>query len=121
LVSAAVSPRSAQVKKKNSTKEIVERTLASTRSVEYDALVIADGTGGLKDIKLTVLLQEMFRHCKAIGAWGNGAQVLEAAGIDVSAPGILLHDTLTKQHISELLETIGLHRVWERAELVMSQ
>jgi catalase len=67
------------VLKKNSTEEIVERTLPSTRSVEYDALVIADGTGGLKDIKLTVLLQEMFRHCKAIGAWGDGAQVLEAA------------------------------------------
>jgi hypothetical protein len=32
------------VLKKNSTKEIVERILPSTRSVEYDALVIADGT-----------------------------------------------------------------------------
>jgi catalase len=42
--------------------------------VEYDALVIADGTGELKDVKLTVLLQEMFRHCKIIGAWGERAE-----------------------------------------------
>jgi catalase len=109
------------VLKKNSTEEIIERTLASTRSVEYDAVVIAGGTGDFKDIKLTVLLQEMFRHCKVIGAWGDGSQVLETAGIDTSAPGILLGDTLTKQYITGLLEAIGLHRVWARAELVMAQ
>jgi catalase len=109
------------VLRKNSTEEIIERTLASTRSVEYDAVVIAGGTGDFKDIKLTVLLQEMFRHCKVIGAWGDGAQVLEAAGIDASAPGILLGDTLTKQYITGLLEAVGLHRVWARAELVMTQ
>jgi len=109
------------VLKKNRTEEIVERTLPSTRSVEYDALLIAGGAGELKDIKLTVLLQEMFRHCKVIGAWGDGAQALEAAGIDLSAPGILVSDTLDKGRISGLFEAIGRHRVWERAELVMAQ
>jgi catalase len=84
-------------------------------------VVIAGGTGDVKDIKLTVLLQEMFRHCKVIGAWGDGGQVLEAAGIDASAPGILLGDTLTKPYITGLLEAVGLHRVWARAELVMAQ
>ena len=49
--------------------EIVERTLLTTRSVEFDAVVIAGGTAGLRDVKLTVLLQEAFRHCKPLAAW----------------------------------------------------
>ncbi len=98
----------------------VERTFLTARSIEFDALVVAGGTAGLHDIKLTVLLQEMFRHCKAIGAWGDGRQVLLDAGIDVDAPGILLADEVAKPFSSELLTTLGLHRVWERAERVMN-
>jgi len=37
--------------------EVVERTLLTSRSVEYDAVVIANGTAGLRDVKLSVLLQ----------------------------------------------------------------
>ncbi|MDN3353600.1 catalase [Actinomadura sp. DC4] len=105
---------------KGRTKEIIERTLPSTRSVEYDAVLVAGGVGGLKDVKLTVLLQEVFRHCKVIGTWGDGRQVLEAAGVDPSAPGVLHNDTLTKQYTGEVLEAVGLHRVWARAELIMA-
>jgi catalase len=90
----------------------------SHRVAEFPA---PTGIGDLKDIKLTVLLQEVFRHCKVIGAWGDGAQVLEATGIDPSAPGIFLSDTLNKQYIGSLLDAVGLHRVWERAEIVMAQ
>jgi hypothetical protein len=47
---------------------IVERTLLTTRSIEFDAVLIAGGTAGLRDVKLSVLLQEAFRHCKALAA-----------------------------------------------------
>jgi catalase len=106
---------------KGRAKEIIERALPSTRSVEYDAVLVAGGIGDLKGVKLTVLLQEVFRHCKVIGTWGDGRQVLKGAGIDPSAPGVLHNDTLTKQYTSEVLEAVGLHRVWERAELVMAE
>jgi catalase len=53
-------------------KQTVDRTLLTTRSVEFDALVVAGGTAPTRDIKLTVLRQEAFRHCKALGAWGDG-------------------------------------------------
>ncbi|AUI60241.1 catalase [Amycolatopsis sp. BJA-103] len=100
--------------------QAVERTFLTARSIEFDAVVVAGGTAGLHDIKLTVLLQETFRHCKAIGAWGDGRQVLLDAGIDVDAPGIVLADEVAKPFSSELLATVGLHRVWERAERVMN-
>ncbi len=49
---------------------IVERTLLTARSIEYDAVVVAAGTTPTHDIKLIVLLQEAFRHCKAVGGLG---------------------------------------------------
>ena len=49
-------------------RETVDRTLLTTRLVEFDALVVAGSAAPAADIKLTVLLQEAFRHCKALGA-----------------------------------------------------
>ncbi|MBB5851329.1 catalase [Amycolatopsis umgeniensis] len=98
----------------------VARTFLTARSIEFDAVVVADGTAGLHDIKLTVLLQELFRHCKVIGAWGDGARVLTDAGIDVEAPGLVLADEIAKPFSTELIDAIGWHRVWERAEQVMN-
>ncbi|GAA2568627.1 catalase CatB [Winogradskya consettensis] len=100
--------------------EIIERTLLTTRSVEYDAILIAGGAGALADIKLTVLLQEAFRHAKAIGAWGDGEQALLTAGIDTTAPGILLSDGVSSAYTKDLIKAVGLHRAWDRAALVMS-
>ena len=94
--------------------EIVERTLLTTRSIEYDAVLVAGGTAGLRDPRLTVLLQEAFRHCKVLGAWGDGVQVLEDAGIDTTAPGVLLADAGGAALARELVPALGRHRVWER-------
>jgi catalase len=99
----------------------VERTFLTTRSIEYDAVVVAAGNPDLKDIKLTILLDELFRHCKVIGAWGDGEKVLIAAGIDTTAPGIVLGEAVAKPYTADLLAAVGLHRVWERAELIMAQ
>jgi catalase len=73
-------------------RQVIDRTLLTTRSIEYDAIVVADRLAGPRDVKLSVLLQEAFRHCKPLGDWGNAGQVLRDAGIDVSAPGIVLGD-----------------------------
>jgi catalase len=96
--------------------EIIERTLASTRSVEFDAVLVAGGSGTLADIKLTVLLQELFRHAKVIGAWGDGERALRTAGIDTSAPGILVVDAVVAAYPERLIEAVGRHRVWDRAQ-----
>ncbi|MBB3750800.1 catalase [Mycolicibacterium sp. BK634] len=99
---------------------IVERTLLTARSIEYDALVVAAGTAPSQDIKLVVLLQEAFRHCKALAAWGDGTEVLEAAGIPLDAPGVLVADSVNKAFIDGMAGAVGLHRVWERAADVMA-
>jgi catalase len=98
--------------------ETATRTLLTTRSIEYDAVLVAGRTGGFADIRLTVLLQEMFRHAKPLGAWGDGEQVLVDAGIDVDAPGVLVAGSATAAQRKELLRALGLHRVWERVPLI---
>jgi catalase len=99
--------------------EIVERTFVTARSVEFDAVVIADGAPKEKDIKAVVLLHEAFRQLKAFGTWGDGAEVLTAAGIDTSAPGVLTADSGAAL-AAELIAAMGLHKVWDREPLVMA-
>ncbi|TCO20382.1 catalase [Kribbella steppae] len=100
------------------TAQTVDRTLLTTRSIEYDALVVAAGNPTLRDSKLTVLLTELFRHCKLIGAWGDGDNVLTEAGIDTTAPGILIGEAITKAYTTDLFALVGMHRAWDRAELL---
>jgi catalase len=100
--------------------ETVDRTLLTARSVEFDALVVAGATTPSGDIRLTLLLQEAFRHCKALAAWGNGTAVLEAAGITADAPGVVTSDAVTKPFTDQLAAAVGLHRAWDRASDVMA-
>jgi catalase len=97
----------------------VERTFLTTRSIEYDAVLAADGSGVIQDVKVNLLLQEAFRHCKAIGAWGDGAQLLDNAGLDTTAPGVTVSDTPDAEFGAALVASLGVHRAWARAELVM--
>ncbi len=102
------------VLKKGRSQQIVERTFLTTRSIEFDAIVVAAGNPDLTHPKLTVLLQEAFRHCKAIGAWGDGVEVLHGVGIDPAAPGILHSDEVDKTATTKLIAAVGMHRAWER-------
>ena len=98
----------------------VDRTLATARSIEFDALVVAGGTASTGDIKLVVLLQEAFRHCKALAAWGDGAAVLKSARISPKDPGVAVADDVDKGFVTSLSAALGLHRAWDRAPRVMA-
>src|SRR4029450_6729780 len=105
------TPRARDVK-------IVERTFATARSIEFDAIVVADGAPKDGDFRSLVMLQEAFRHLKAIGAWGDGAAVREAAGIDVGAPGVLVGKKPGAKLTAGLIAALGMHRAWDRTPLV---
>ncbi|WP_327001830.1 catalase [Dactylosporangium sp. NBC_01737] len=108
----------------------VQRTFATARSIEYDALLLAgapvpapdaiparDAKAGARasstvDPRVQLLVEECWRHAKAIGAWGDGTTVLTAAGVAAS-PGVVTGDTPAAV-FPDLLELMGAHRVWER-------
>ena len=107
------------VLQKGKTALTVDRTYLTARSIEFDAIVVAGGTTPTGDIKQVILLQEAYRHCKAFAAWDDGAAILTDAGIDVDGPGVSIGASMDKTFTDELVAAIGLHRAWERAELVM--
>ena len=114
----------------------VQRTFAATRSVEFDAvlvagnpapaadaLVVRDSKAGEPadpglDPRVALLLAECFRHAKAIGAWGNGVDVLEKAGVAEGA-GIVTGADATAV-FADLHAALGAHRVWERFDTSLS-
>ena len=98
----------------------VERTLLTARSIEFDAVIVAADTTPSTDIKLILLLQEAYRHCKAIAAWGDATALLEAAGIPSDGPGVTVAETAGKPFTDALITALGLHRAWDRAPGVMA-
>ncbi len=97
----------------------IDRTFATARSIEFDTVVVAGGTTST-DIKLILLLQEAFRHCKSIAAWGDGTAVLEAARIPLKAPGVSVAESVDKNFTATLAAELGKHRAWDRAPKVMA-
>ena len=93
---------------------VVDRTLLTVRSIELDAVVVADGAGQLADVRARRLLDEAYRHCKAVAAWGDGAALLEAAGVDPERPGVLVSDGWSAADRKALTTALGLHRAWDR-------
>ncbi|SNT20423.1 catalase [Streptosporangium subroseum] len=111
----------------------VQRTFATARSVEFDALLLAgapapgkdaygardakagNGTpaGALIDPRVLLMLSEAFRHAKPLGGWADAEQALTAAGIDTAAPGVLVADS-GEAALQEVVRLLGRHRVWER-------
>ncbi|MFC9583631.1 catalase [Streptomyces yangpuensis] len=108
----------------------VQRTFATARSVEFDALVFAGVPGagadayGARDAKagapgpavsdprVLTLLTEAYRHGKALAGWDGAEALFEAAGISVGEPGVIISDGA--QALPQLLELLAAHRVWER-------
>ncbi|GAA4209434.1 catalase [Microbispora amethystogenes] len=108
----------------------VQRTFATARSIEFDALLLATapapapdalpardakadaGDSAAVDPRVTLLVDECWRHAKAIGAWGAGTTVLARAGI-TGAPGVVNGDSATEV-LSGVRRLMASHRVWER-------
>ncbi|MBV1781357.1 catalase [Paeniglutamicibacter sp. ABSL32-1] len=117
----------------------VDRTLLTARSIEFDALVIADtlspapgarmdrdakagamapeGAADL-DPRLVLLLQEAYRQAKAIVALEGAGEVLERSGLPPLDAGILtVGPGEAVESVARLLAT---HRAWDRFDIPAS-
>ena len=111
----------------------VDRTLLTARSIEFDALVVAEAlapapgarvdrdtkagavvppeAAGL-DPRLVLLLQEAYRQSKAIVAVGQAAKVLERSGLPASDFGVAT--AAVEEAIAGVAELLAGHRAWAR-------
>jgi catalase len=107
---------------------VAQRTFATVRSIELDAVLVAgcpqppaSSGGGPEanpvpaglDGRVALLLQEAFRHGKAIGAWGEGAQALARAGIIPDSPGVVAGADPAST-LTGVQAAMARHRAWER-------
>ncbi len=109
----------------------VQRTFATTRSVEFDALLVAGSpppapdalpsrapeagaadTAPALDPRVALLLEEAWRHSKAIGAWGDGVAALTTVGIAGDA-GVVSGDS-GPAVLEQVTELLAAHRAWDR-------
>ncbi|SBT37418.1 catalase [Micromonospora auratinigra] len=108
----------------------VQRTFATARSVEFDALLLAgapapapdalparDAKAGATgdrtvDPRVLLLVEEAWRHAKAIGGWGPGVAVLERTGV-AGTPGVVTGDS-GSEVLDAVQRLMAAHRVWDR-------
>ncbi|MFF7331748.1 catalase [Streptomyces sp. NPDC008150] len=111
----------------------VQRTFATARSIEFDAVLVAGSPApgadayGARDAKVDdtatavtgvdprvlLLLTEAFRHGKAVGAWGTGVDAVQAAGLPADAAGLVTGETGTAV-LDTVTTLLGEHRAWDR-------
>ncbi|MGW8434653.1 catalase [Nocardiopsis sp. NPDC055879] len=110
----------------------VQRSFATARSIEFDALIVAglpaagddanpsrDGkawTGGADtavDPRVSLMLNEAYRHAKALGALNVARPALDAAGVPVESLGVVVGDQ-GGTILREVVDLLGRHRVWDR-------
>ncbi|GAA1243209.1 hypothetical protein GCM10009665_37520 [Kitasatospora nipponensis] len=111
----------------------MQRTFGAARSVEFDALLVADAPApgaddhGARDAKsgavaggqptldsrVVLLVNEAYRHAKPIAGLADAHALWAAAGVDPQAPGVF-SETGGAHAVTALVEQLGTHRVWER-------
>ncbi|MCS0634915.1 catalase [Streptomyces sp. LP05-1] len=111
----------------------VQRTFATARSTEFDALLLAGVPGrgrdafGARDAKagdtgtaeaptdprVLLMLAEAYRHAKALGGWAGAETALAAAGVPTGAPGVVTGDSGSAV-LADVTALLAKHRVWER-------
>ncbi|MFB7909892.1 catalase [Kitasatospora sp. NPDC056076] len=111
----------------------VQRTFAATRSIEFDALLVADApapgaddrgardarhgavAGGQPtlDSRIVLLVNEAYRHAKPIAGLADARALWAVAGVDPQAPGVF-SESDGVDAVSALAEQLRTHRVWER-------
>lgn len=111
----------------------VQRTFATARSIEFDAILLAGAPApgadayGARDAKVNddaaltagidprvlLMLTEAYRHGKVLGAWADGAAALEAAGLTPDAPGVVTAADATSA-LEGVTDLLARHRAWDR-------
>ena len=95
----------------------VDRSFHTSSSAEADGLVVAGGAGLAENPAVITYVQSAYRHFKPIAAWGDGAELLAAAGASPSDPGVVVADRASKTFARAVVDALSVHRHWERADV----
>ena len=119
-----IAPHQGSLKTENDGAIPVDFSFLTASSVLFDAVYIPHG----KEIKaleqneeVQEFLNDAYKHCKVIGADGDGQKLLKATSfaskIKTSDKGIIMkEEKASKDFATEFIKAMGKHRYWEREE-----
>lgn len=87
----------------------IQRSFDTATSVEFDAVVVLARS---EDRRARQLLEEAYRHGKAVGLADTAAAVADDLGVTGSEPGVVTGDATTVA--DGVLASLPAHRVWDR-------
>jgi catalase len=114
-----LAPRDGAVTAADGTPVEVTRALPTVHSVLYDAVLVPGGAESVRtlsgDGKAVHFVAEAYKHYKAIGALGEGSELLSArvpSGGD--GPGVIIADDTDEGFITAFAEAVAAHRHFGR-------
>ncbi|WP_369975095.1 catalase [Thermobifida halotolerans] len=132
MVPLVVAPTGGRLGADSGDPIVAQRSFATARSVEFDALIVAgipargedafatrdakawSGTTDVSvDPRVLQLLTEAYRHAKPLGALSAAQQAFDLADIPADTPGIVVGDDGAAV-LREVVDLLGHHRVWDR-------
>jgi len=120
-----VAPRLGYLKASEGGEFLIDFSLLTASSVLFDAVYVPGGEASVRALAAerdaVEFVTEAYRHCKAIAATGEGAQLIAAcpsipAGDDEDAdPALVVGDNgRTASVVKRFIEAIAQHRNWTR-------
>jgi catalase len=114
---------------------IIDKTFLTAASVMYDAIYIPGGKQSVDALKqegdAIHFVNEAFRHCKAIGATGEGVEMIRHSHLDglrladgntdapVNDRGVVTAGSASDAFIKEFVGAMAQHRHWNREQKEM--
>ena len=112
-----IAPRLGKIISENKVSLEVDQSLLTAASVLFDAVYIPGGKASIASLKTEAnaihFINEAFKHCKAIAADADAAELLDASYVDQTDPGVLV-DKNIKSLASAFVKAVAGHRFWER-------
>ena len=100
---------------RNGTAIAADKTIVTTPSVVFDAVYVPGGARSIETLAQSGdalhFVAEAYKHAKPIAASGEGAHLLQQAGV-VEGPGVLIEDASAL--VTQFVEALGSHRILAR-------
>jgi catalase len=122
-----VAPRLGMVTGADGSEVKADFSFLTGSSVLFDAVYVPGGDASVDSLRgevaATAFINEAYKHCKAIAASGAGVDLLENAGVNVSAAavgaGVVTSRDVDAGSIgTKFIKAIAQHRHWEREPVV---
>ncbi len=110
-----IAPHQGEIKGENGRMIPVDKSLLNASSVLFDAVYVPGGAGSVKTLAGEAdaihFLNQAYKHCKAIAADSDAAELMKASYVPADAVGIIPDGNAGK-----FIDAIAMHRFWEREQ-----